>query len=99
MHGARIPSRAVRFFVLYRIAKEQTDRRLFTCRYALMRIIFDGSKIRGTLRRRRFPLSDNDLRSHSGGFLMFLIAWGIPREIDLSYFNIMDYDQFGGNAR
>jgi len=64
-----------------------------------MRVIFDGRKIRGAPRRRRFPLSDNHLRSHSGGFSMFLIAWGIPQEIDLSYFNRMGYDQFGGNAR
>ena len=64
-----------------------------------MRVIFAGRKICGASRDRRFPLSDNDLRSHFGGFSMFLIAWGIPREIDLSYFNRMGYDQYGGNAR
>ena len=64
-----------------------------------MRVIFDGRKLQGASRGRRFPLSDNDLRSHSGGFSMLPSAWGIPQEIDLSYFIIMGYDQLGGNAR
>ena len=64
-----------------------------------MRRIFDGRKIRGASRGRRFPLSDNHLHSHSGGFSMFLIAWAFPREIDLSYLIIMGYDRLGGNAR